>query len=304
MADARDGQAGVPPDALAAGDGAGEMPQARSGWPLRRVVLAAVSLAVAGGLAAAVLALAGPRSRPVHYKMAARFAYPGFQVGAMAITPDGKTLYVIGTDSAADNSAAYQVFPPPVVVPISLVTGVAGKPIPVGRQPAALAVTPNGKTLYVASYTSSTVTPVDTATGVPGKPITAGDGPDALAVTPDSKILYVASTGSDLSGMVTPVSAATGRPGKPITIGGGVTALAVAPDGTTLYAASIASDSSGTVTPVSTATGTPGTPVSVGMEPLALAITPDGASLFAAAFMGTPVEGFSTVSAVTLARSP
>jgi hypothetical protein len=61
VADARDGQTGAPPDAPVAGYDIGEMAEVRSGWPLRRVVIAVVSLAIVGGLVVSVLVLAGPR---------------------------------------------------------------------------------------------------------------------------------------------------------------------------------------------------------------------------------------------------
>jgi len=39
-----------------------------------------------------------------------------------------------------------------VVTPISTVTNVAGKPVRVGSGPIAIAVTPDGKTVYVANF--------------------------------------------------------------------------------------------------------------------------------------------------------
>jgi YVTN family beta-propeller protein len=46
--------------------------------------------------------------------------------------------------------------------------------------PAAVAVTPNGRTVYVANDGSGTVTRIDTATRRPGPPIKVGAGPVAL----------------------------------------------------------------------------------------------------------------------------
>jgi DNA-binding beta-propeller fold protein YncE len=56
---------------------------------------------------------------------------------AMAITPNGKTIYVSGDE-------------PNAVIPVSAVTDRVGKPIEFGRQvPQEMVITPNGKTVYV-----------------------------------------------------------------------------------------------------------------------------------------------------------
>ena len=60
--------------------------------------------------------------------------------GDIAITPNGKTAYVI------INS--------PHVIPIDTATNKAGKPIRVGSGPSDIAVTPNGKTAYVTNVNS------------------------------------------------------------------------------------------------------------------------------------------------------
>ena len=49
-----------------------------------------------------------------------------------------------------------------------------GKPIPVGRTPFRIAITPEGKTVYVVNMVSGTVTPITTATNTAGTPIPVG----------------------------------------------------------------------------------------------------------------------------------
>jgi YVTN family beta-propeller protein len=51
-----------------------------------------------------------------------------------------------------------------VVIPISTATNKIEKSIKVGVSPFTLAITPNGKTVYVANDDSSTVTPISTTT--------------------------------------------------------------------------------------------------------------------------------------------
>jgi YVTN family beta-propeller protein len=95
-----------------------------------------------------------------------------------AITPDGTTAYLLtGGDS---------------VIPISTATNRAGKTIQFGSdcrsQPLvhpliSLAITPDGKTAYVAC--ESAVIPISTATNTPGKPIPVPlRDPEAIAITP------------------------------------------------------------------------------------------------------------------------
>ena len=52
-------------------------------------------------------------------------------------------------------------------------------------QPDGIAITPDGRTVYVANIGSGTVTPIDTATNTPGKPIPVPPGlPQSVAITP------------------------------------------------------------------------------------------------------------------------
>jgi YVTN family beta-propeller protein len=47
-----------------------------------------------------------------------------------------------------------------------------------------IAITPAGRTAYVANFDSDTVTPITVATGQAGKPIKVGKDPTALALVP------------------------------------------------------------------------------------------------------------------------
>jgi len=97
-----------------------------------------------------------------------------YDVGQIAITPDGKTAYVTTGTS---------------VTPISTATNTPGKPIHLGKvnipggggPGGQIVITPDGKTAYVT--TGSGVTPISTATNTPGKPIHVV-GTIAIAITP------------------------------------------------------------------------------------------------------------------------
>ncbi len=187
----------------------------------------------------------------------------------IAITPDGKTAYVVEPYRGT-------------VIPVNLATGRPGAPIQVGNStPFAIAISPGGRTAYVATLAvppstialvaAGTVIPVNLATGRPGAPIKVGRNPQAIAITPDGKTAYVVDS---YDGVIIPVNLATGRPGTPIKVGTDPQAIAITPDGTTAYVASQADgNGDGTVIPVNLATGRTGTPIKVGNSPEAIALT-------------------------------
>jgi DNA-binding beta-propeller fold protein YncE len=66
------------------------------------------------------------------------------------------------------------------VTPIRVATNTAGAPIPVPHQPFTLAVTPDGKWLYVTGG-ANLLTPIRTSANHPRTPIAVGDEPNAIA---------------------------------------------------------------------------------------------------------------------------
>jgi YVTN family beta-propeller protein len=156
------------------------------------------------------------------------------------------------------------------VTPVNLASRQAGKAIPVGTDPAAVAVTPDGRTVYVANEGSGTVTPIDTATRRPGPPIKVGPAPVALAMMPNGRTVYVADEGSST---VIPIDVATDHPGSPITVGAGPRAIALTPGGRIAYVANFGSD---TVTPITIATDTARPALPAGFAPDSVAVTQDG----------------------------
>ena len=133
--------------------------------------------------------------------------------GQIAITPNGRTAYVVITAIVGAGSVG--------VVPIQTTTNRPGKPIRLGFFPFRIAITPNGKTAYATS--DSGLTPINTATNTPGKAIKGLSGP--IAITPDGTTVYAGSSNHT----VTPVNTATNRPGKAITVGSDPVAIAITP---------------------------------------------------------------------------
>jgi DNA-binding beta-propeller fold protein YncE len=208
----------------------------------------------------------------------------------MAITPDGKTLYVI--------SWTREGVAPSYVIPIATATNTPGKPIKIqGANAGEIVMNPDGRTAYAIgqSRTGTVIVPITTATNTPGKPVRVGQAAGALGITPDGQTLYLVQLGaygirSGPSGVI-PFATATDTPGKLIRTGGFVYAIAVTPDSSTAYVSSEpatkpepmgCTGQTGEVTPISTATNVPGPPIRVGCGPYFLVITPDGKTVWVA----------------------
>jgi YVTN family beta-propeller protein len=70
------------------------------------------------------------------------------------------------------------------VTPIRTATNKALPSVKTGHKPLAIAITPNGTTVYVANELSNSVTPISTATNKALHPIKVGSFPLAIAITP------------------------------------------------------------------------------------------------------------------------
>ena len=106
---------------------------------------------------------------------------------ALAMAPDGKTVYAGGADPVTGAGE---------VIPVSTATNTAGAPITVSPDGdvTAIAVTPDGTTAYAALGFSDEVVPVDTATRDAQTPIPVGVNPSLLTVTRDGSTLYVVNS--------------------------------------------------------------------------------------------------------------
>jgi YVTN family beta-propeller protein len=205
----------------------------------------------------------------------------------MVAAANGKTVYalVVGAEPQSPGS----------LIPISTATDKKARPIKiVGGDPSADAITPNGKTIYVANTFSNTVTPVTVATGTAGKPIKVGNDPEELAITPNGKTVYVVNLPvNGTAGTVTPISTATNTPGRAIPVGAGPAAIVITPNGKTVY---VSDEISNTVTPISTATNTAGQAIKVGQAPTPMVITPNGKTLYVANEVSPTVTPISTAT--------
>ncbi|MGO8955921.1 MAG: alkaline phosphatase family protein [Streptosporangiaceae bacterium] len=175
------------------------------------------------------------------------------------------------------------------VTPVNLVTRHAGRPIPVGKDPQAIAITPDGGAAYVVDSRSASVTPINTVTRKAGAPIRVGADPQGIVITPDGRTAYVTDAGAN---EVTPVDLRTGQPEAPIHVGVQPHAIAITPDGRTAF---VLDWGGSAVTPISVRSGHAGRPIPVGSYPVAITIAPGGATAYVASF------GSDTVTPIRVA---
>jgi DNA-binding beta-propeller fold protein YncE len=162
--------------------------------------------------------------------------------------------------------------------------------IQAGPGPDAVALSPDGRTLYAAdggSYDSGGVTPVSLLTGRAGNRIEVGAPVGQLVLTPDGRTLYaLAWVPGNVTGeldQLTPIDLATGRAEDPVRFPYGAVAVVVSPDGRDAYVLADTGSRSAAVIAVSTATGREGRAFPVPAGSQALAISPDGRTLYVGA---------------------
>jgi DNA-binding beta-propeller fold protein YncE len=138
--------------------------------------------------------------------------------GALAVLPGGKTVHVANNGDGT-------------VVPISTARDRAGRPIKVGRAPDAIAVTPDGRAVYVLGF--GWLVPIDTRTNTAGQPIRVPFIPTSIAITPDGRTVWVAGyrqrPRGTSSAFVLPIRTATNTPGHLIRTGLAFPCLVVEP---------------------------------------------------------------------------
>jgi DNA-binding beta-propeller fold protein YncE len=127
--------------------------------------------------------------------------------------------------------------------------------VPAGKEPESIAVSPDGRSVYVTNHQDESISQYDVGAGgrlspkTPAAVATSGSTPGGIALSPDGKSAYVA----DSKGFVLQFA---------IGPGGSLSALAPAK-------------------------------VAAGTAPIAVAISPDGHSVYVANFTGSPEKNGS-----------
>ena len=112
--------------------------------------------------------------------------------------------------------------------------------VPVGSNPKTVAVTPNGRYVYVAVAGTNSVSVIDTASNTVTATIGGFDSPQGIAITPDGLYVYVSNYGGFGSGNSVSVIRTSDNTlvGSPIVLGAAFSAplsIAVSPDGGYVY---------------------------------------------------------------------
>src|SRR6202142_4463237 len=137
----------------------------------------------------------------------------------MALSPDGRLLYVVCQDSDE-------------VRVVDAQTGRVVNTIPVGHIPRGIAGSIDGRKLYVTNAWSDTVSVIDTASLKVVQNLPTGFEPTGIVVDHSGETLYVANR---LSGDVSVIDLKSGQETKRLLAGRGASYLALSPDGKSIY---------------------------------------------------------------------
>jgi YVTN family beta-propeller protein len=143
--------------------------------------------------------------------------------------------------------------------------------------PTALAVSPDGRSLYVACATANEIACFDTKARKMTRTIAVPDSPQGLALTPDGRTLYVTCPAPESAVYV--VDTAKGDVTERIPAGHTTLAPVLSPDGQTLF---VCNRFNNDVAFIDLTTRTVVKRVRVPREPIAADVTPDGKFLFVA----------------------
>ena len=150
----------------------------------------------------------------------------------LAASPDGGKLYVL-----VDPGSVNPVSGGGSIVPVNPLTGAVGRPLKFKGGADEMALSPDGRTLYVIGGSQGSLVPVNVSSGAVGRQLPLPEDETAFAVSPDGKTLYVAygDNGNPSSYEMIPENAASGKPGRPVRLADEPTGIAVAPDGRAVY---------------------------------------------------------------------
>jgi YVTN family beta-propeller protein len=217
----------------------------------------------------------------------------------LTISPDGTKLYIVTANGTEQGTL--QVVDP--------VAGTILDSIMLGDSPAGIAITPDGRQIYVSNQVDDTVSVIDTATDGVTATIVVGKSPFGLAVTPNGGQVWVAN---EVDNTVSVIDTATNQVAGTFPAGSGANAVGFSPDGTAAYVTDGGSEVTGpqagnTVSVLDTATGALTGTITVGSLPLPvgtfIAPAPAPASVLLSAILpgsrsveiGDPATVFATI---------
>lgn len=132
--------------------------------------------------------------------------------------PDGKLMVACTDSNAAD-----------IVDPA---TAKSVRRVPLGEEPEAFDVSPDGKTVYVSNEDEGAASFVDAASGKVLQSVKVGKEPEGVKVSADGKTLYVTS---EVASLVHVIDVATAKVVKNVKVGKRPRRMALTPDGKELW---------------------------------------------------------------------
>jgi YVTN family beta-propeller protein len=162
---------------------------------------------------------------------------------------------------------------------IDTATGMVITKVKVGRYPSGVAVTPNGKTAYVANSGSNNVSVIDTSTNIVTATVDVGISPNGVAVNQVGTKVYVANKGYSYGGTVSVIDTSNNNVIATVNVGGDCGEIAVNPVGTKVYVAHSWNDD---ISVIDTATNAVTDNFSVRRDYNNFALSPDGTKLYVA----------------------
>jgi YVTN family beta-propeller protein len=207
----------------------------------------------------------------------------------VAITPDNTEVYV--TNFGVDPELVTGGVAGDTVSVINTRRNEVVATIPVGKVPAGVTVSPDGKRVYVTNRGDDTVTVISTKRKKVIATVPVQDKPANVVLSPDGRRAYVTNFGSNtVSVLDTETNEVVPVPdGEAIKVGIVPIGLAVTPDGSRVYVVNVnfspvGPPPLGNVSVIDTATNTVVETVTVGAGPRAVAITADGAYAYVTNF--------------------
>jgi YVTN family beta-propeller protein len=215
------------------------------------------------------------------WSVTATFAYPGMPFGVVA-SADGKIFVADWSGNS--------------IAEIDASTGKLERTVTVGRAPALLALTADGKRLVAANRKSDSMSVIDTKDFAVKATIGVGLAPFAVGVSPDGSRALVGNVQGGTASLIDLERfqvIATERTGA------GPYGVAFAPDG---GPALVVNQESGTVAFVSADLHPLAAPVKVGSYPEGVAITHDGRKAYVANWFSDDISVIDLVAAKEIGR--
>jgi YVTN family beta-propeller protein len=201
----------------------------------------------------------------------------------VAFTPDGKTAYVSVYDELHNTGNAILV--------LDTASRTVTASIPAEKFPYAIAVSPDGRQLYVPNHDVNLVSVVNTATNTVVQKIAVKPNPHCVAYSINGRRAYIANHASNI---VTVLDTKNGAILNEIPVGRSPHALAMSPDRARVYVVDYDSDEVSVIDP---ATNTVAATIKVQREPQSVAFAPDSKHAYVVN------DGSNTVSVIDTATN-